>query len=139
MYPILESGAPLAEKKRWQRYISNKTVQLLIRIGMVLFLVSLILAIFPFHSAIRRAYAANACVWTGAVNSNWDTAGNWTTCGGVAPTAIDSVTFNSSYNVAANINSASTVTVTDFTVDAGYTQTITATTAAISITGNFTL
>ena len=125
---------------------------------MVLFLVSLILAIFPFHSAIRRAYAANACVWTGAVNSNWDTAGNWTTCGGVAPTAIDSVTFNSSYSVAANINSASTVTIAGLAIDTGYTATITqsqiinvngdlsqvagtfsGSTAAITITGNFTL
>src|SRR3990167_4969259 len=111
MFPILESEAPLAEKKKWQRFVSDKTVRLISRVGMVLFLVSLILAIFPIHSAIRRAYAANACIWTGAVNSNWDTAGNWTTCGGVAPTAIDSVTFNSSYSVAANINSASTVTI----------------------------
>jgi len=125
MFPILESEAPLGEKKQWQRYVSEKTVLLLRRIGMVLFLVSLILAVFPLHSAIRRAYAANACVWTGAVNSNWDTAGNWTSCGGVAPAADDTVTFNSSYNVAANINSASTVTVAGLAIDTGYTATVT--------------
>jgi len=41
--------------------------------------------------SVRPVYA-NACAWTGATNTTWATASNWSGCGGVAPQATDTVT-----------------------------------------------
>ena len=49
--------------------------------------------------------AAHDCTWTGTVDNNWTTVGNWNTCGGIAPTVIDSVIFdNTSANITSNNN-----------------------------------
>jgi hypothetical protein len=49
--------------------------------------------------------AAHDCTWTGAVNTNWSTVGNWSGCGGIAPIVIDSVIFdNTSANITSNNN-----------------------------------
>ncbi|MBI5648864.1 MAG: hypothetical protein HZC40_00195 [Chloroflexi bacterium] len=45
--------------------------------------------------APSRAYAANNCAWTGASDTNWANAGNWSSCGGVVPTQADTVTISS--------------------------------------------
>lgn len=144
-------------RERLRHYLNSKTIANLERAGVVLLFILLAFIIStPFRSP--GVYAANSCVWTGAVNSSWDTAGNWTSCGGVAPAAEDTVTFNGTYNVAANINSGSTVTIAGLAIASGYTQTITHSqilvvngafsqadgtftggSAAITVTGNFTL
>jgi len=38
--------------------------------------------------------AAFLCVWTGAVDNTWNTAGNWTGCNGVVPQAGDTVSIS---------------------------------------------
>ncbi len=69
----------------------------------------------------KTAEAANTCTWTGAVNSNWSNAGNWSGCSGVAPTSADTVSFTSG-SAASTVDT--TYTVAAVTVN-GYTGTIT--------------
>ena len=54
----------------------------------VLALCGIVLALPPAQVALA---AGNTCVWTGATDSDWNTAGNWTACGGNAPDAGDNV------------------------------------------------
>lgn len=51
--------------------------------------------------------SASTCSWTGGVDSNWETAGNWTSCNGVAPAIDDDVLIDASVTV--NLNAATTV------------------------------
>lgn len=49
-----------------------------------------------FLVAGNTAYAAT-CTWNGSVDSNWNTAGNWTGCaGGGIPAATDNVLLDNS-------------------------------------------
>ena len=48
-----------------------------------------LLAILP-----KPVQAAFICVWTGAVDNTWNTAGNWTGCNGVVPQAEDTVSIS---------------------------------------------
>ncbi|HSW90364.1 MAG TPA: hypothetical protein VLF64_00010, partial [Candidatus Saccharimonadales bacterium] len=56
--------------------------------------VSLALA-FVALSASHPVYAAGAnCTWTGAVNTSWNTAGNWSSCNGTRPQNGDNLIFD---------------------------------------------
>ncbi len=105
------------------RVLLKRTIFLLILISVPISYSQLFLS--------NKAQAANSCTWTGAADSNWSNAANWSGCGGVAPTAADTVSFTSGSN-------ASTVDTT-YTVAAmsvsGYTGTITLQ-ADLTINGN---
>lgn len=91
----------------------------------------LLVAILSFVVVTPTLGAGNTCTWTGAVNQNWTTAGNWNNCGGVYPDGADAVVFNGSVsNVSSTMDQA--FTVTSFTINNGYTGTI-------SQSGNLTI
>ena len=96
----------------FQRKISYKTL-------VVLLITIFIPSIFFLEYTLLQpepAYA-NDCVWTGLVDNFASTPGNWSGCGGVAPTSLDNVTFDStSDGVIWNINA----TYSTFTLDTGY-------------------
>ena len=93
-----------------------------IGLGTIALMVLFCLSIFGSSFLnIKTARAANTCTWTGATNANWSNAGNWSTCGGVAPTSADTVSFTSG-SVASTVDTAYTVAA--LTVN-GYTGTIT--------------
>ena len=50
------------------------------------------------------AHAIAGCTWTGVVDTNWSTAGNWSGCGGIAPTNSDTLIFDNSSIVAITSN-----------------------------------
>src|SRR5437870_2663284 len=39
-----------------------------------------------------------ACTWTGSVNTNWSTAGNWSSCNSIVPQAGDTVSIGGAAN-----------------------------------------
>ena len=55
-------------------------------------LLSLIMAIGLGVATQPTPVYADSCVWDGDVNSDWDTAGNWTSCGSGTPGSGDTVT-----------------------------------------------
>ena len=72
--------------------------------------------------------------WTGAVDSDWGTAGNWDT--GV-PADADTATFDVTSNVACTLTGADTCAVLTMTSD--YTATLALGTTGLSVTGAVTL
>jgi len=82
-----------------------------------------------FVSARNSAYAAT-CAWNGSVDSNWNTAGNWTGCtGGGAPIAADDVLLDNSValgNYTVNLPTGLiTVAINKLTITPGSGNTIT--------------
>jgi fibronectin-binding autotransporter adhesin len=58
---------------------------------------SLIALLFASITLPKAVFAAgNTCTWTGASNTSWGTAGNWTSCGGTVPQNGDSLVFDDS-------------------------------------------
>lgn len=51
--------------------------------------------------------SAATCTWSGGIDSNWETAGNWSNCDGTAPDSEDDVTIDASTTV--NLNATTTV------------------------------
>jgi autotransporter-associated beta strand protein len=61
--------------------------------------------------------SAAACVWTGSgTNNNWSSAGNWTSCGGVAPQNGDSLSFPNAAARAINFNDLTGLSVASINV-----------------------
>ncbi len=60
------------------------------------------------------ASAANSCVWTGSTSTDWATAANWSSCGGVIPTSADGVSIGTTSN--SPIVSASGMTAASITL-----------------------
>lgn len=95
------------------------------------FLVALVSSLVLISSTFG---AGNTCTWTGAVDQNWSTAGNWNNCGGTIPSG-DAVVFNGTVsNVSSTINQA--FSVTSVTINNGYTGTITQS-GNLTITGAY--
>ena len=90
----------------------------------VFLIVLLLLVMLP----VQPAYA-NDCTWTGTTSTAWDTASNWSGCGGMKPQAADTVTI---HDVANDPVLGSDVSIAGLTIDTGgllslgtYTLTIT--------------
>ncbi len=82
-----------------------------------------------FLVAGNTAYAAT-CTWNGSVDSNWNTAGNWTGCtGGGTPAAADNVLLDNSVvsgNYTVNLpTGAVTIAINNLTITPGSGNTIT--------------
>lgn len=71
----------------------KKQLERLARIITVSGLMSLAVVLFGSTSAM----AANSCTWTGATNTFWGTASNWSGCGGTFPQNGDSLVFNTTF------------------------------------------
>src|ERR1043165_3555998 len=82
----------------------------------------------------RVAQAANTCTWTGATSTDWSTAGNWSSCGGLTPQSADTAIINSATNQP-TINT--NVTIAALTLNTGTTLTISSNT--LTINGNIAL
>jgi len=74
----------------------------------VIYAIVLAGAIIPafFLSPMIRKLAAATCTWSGG-NGTWETAANWSNCGGGVPGAADDAVINS--NVTVSINASTTV------------------------------
>ena len=72
------------------------------------FFQSLLATLVAFSSILLMpvpiAHAIAGCTWTGVVDTNWSTAGNWSGCGGIAPTNSDTLIFDNSSIVAITSN-----------------------------------
>jgi fibronectin-binding autotransporter adhesin len=69
------------------------------------------IAIFSTFAILASTHAdASICTWTGASNSAWSTAANWTSCAGGAPINGDSLVFPESALNKTNVNNIATLT-----------------------------
>jgi hypothetical protein len=86
--------------------------------------------------APREAFA-EACVWTGTTNTNWDTVTNWNTCGGTFPSAANDTAAISTGTPNDNpvIASGDTILCGGMTLNAGVTVTVSGT---LTLTGTTT-
>ena len=62
---------------------------------------------------------AAVCTWTGTVDTDWANAGNWTGCGGVTPTLIDSIVINNTANQPIIYSGTNPSTLYALTLDSG--------------------
>ncbi len=103
------------------------------------FLAALLLSVAGIMSLNVAQVFAATCTWTGASNDNFNTAGNWSGCGGGVPQTGDNITFDvtslSAYKTLNNdITSLSVATITYTGTNAnGYSFEITGN--ALTITG----
>jgi len=73
-------------------------------------------------TGLTKSVQADTCTWTGAVSSDWNTAGNWS-CASV-PAAVDDVTIPKGTTYSPTIPIMSSITVASITIDSGATLTI---------------
>ncbi len=103
------------------------------------FLAALLLSVAGIMSLNVGQVFAATCTWTGASSDNFNTAGNWSGCGGGVPQNGDSITFDvtslsTSKTLTNNISSLSVATITFTGTNANsYYYTIEG--SALSITG----
>ncbi|HEY4722663.1 MAG TPA: hypothetical protein VII92_12495, partial [Anaerolineae bacterium] len=62
---------------------------------------------------------AAVCTWTGATDSDWSKPNNWTGCGGVTPTLIDSIVINNTANQPIIYSGTNPSTLYALTLDSG--------------------
>jgi hypothetical protein len=91
--------------------------------------------------SFKSAHAANTCLWNGNTSTAWNTAANWSNCGGVVPTSADDVVFD---NLASTytLNIAGSVASVKSFVTTGTTNAVTVTNTGSQIMylyGNFIL
>src|SRR5947209_1630690 len=117
---------------------SRARKRLVIVTGFLLFAVGLYITL---PGRVARG-AGNACAWSGATSTDWATAGNWNTCGGVTPTSADTVSIGTATNqptVSSAVGSVGAITISSggtLTVSSGGSIT---TTASMTLGGGLTV
>ena len=88
-----------------------------LRMGILASVISIV-AIVGLLSMPHVAQAA-VCTWTGATDSDWAKPNNWTGCGGVTPTLIDSIVINNTANQPIIYSGTNPSTLYALTLDSG--------------------
>lgn len=91
--------------------------------------------------ALPAAAAGNNCTWTGATDTNFSTATNWSNCGGTAPQTGDNLVFDSTSltGTATLVNDVVGLSVANVTVQGSSGNVIDVTGNTLTLTGNVTV